>query len=125
MRINTITLSGNLTADPNLKFYADGKPITKFAIAHNKRYMKKGDWKTDTSFFNITIFRDVSQELKKGDMVVVVGEINVTNSDSGTWVEITANSAIKCERKSKNNQSDHCPDSPDTSEYSSDDKVPF
>ena len=49
-----VSLLGNLTRDPELRFTQGGTPVANFSIAHNKRYYDKTDneWKDGpTSFF--------------------------------------------------------------------------
>ncbi len=76
---NSVTLIGNLTQDPELRFTPSGVAMTKLSFAVNKRYQSQGEWKEETSFFNGTCWRDmaenVAESLTRGMRVIVVGEL--------------------------------------------------
>jgi single-strand DNA-binding protein len=76
---NSVTLVGNLTQDPELRFTPSGVAMTKLSFAVNKRYQSQGEWKEETSFFNGTCWRDmaenVAESLTRGMRVIVVGEL--------------------------------------------------
>ncbi len=54
MADNTITLVGNLTREPELKFTQTGRAVASFGIAVGRRYQVNGEWKEQTSYFNVT-----------------------------------------------------------------------
>jgi len=74
--INTVTLGGNLTKDPELKFTASGKAVCRLSMAVN-RPARKGSDKSGADFFNITAWEKsgeaCAQHLKKGSAIVVEG----------------------------------------------------
>ena len=77
---NTITLVGNLTRDPELRFTPSGLATATLGIAVNRRRQNQsGEWEEQTSFFNIVCWRDmaenVSQSLQKGARVLVTGRL--------------------------------------------------
>lgn len=87
---NEFTVSGNLTADPELRFTQNGVPVVNFNIAHTPR-VKSGDEWTDgeTTYFRCTAWRslaeNVAETLKRGDNVLVVGQLKTrkyTNRDN-------------------------------------------
>ncbi len=45
MADNSITLVGNLTRDPELRFTATGRGVASFGIAVGRRYQVNGEWK--------------------------------------------------------------------------------
>jgi single-strand DNA-binding protein len=75
-----IAFTGNLTADPELKFLPSGIPVASFTVAVSKR-VKDGDtWKDGpTSFVRCTAWRqyaeNVAESLSKGTKVVVIGSM--------------------------------------------------
>lgn len=83
---NTITLVGNLTRDPELRFTASGVARALFGIAVNRRWQDRasGDWQEDTSFFNVVCWREmaenVSESLGRGARVMVTGRL-----EQRTW----------------------------------------
>jgi single-strand DNA-binding protein len=78
---SNVTVVGNLTRDPELRFTPNGAPVTTFGVAVNRRWMNrdKSEWEESTSFFNVTCWRDlaqnVSDSLEKGARVVVTGRL--------------------------------------------------
>jgi len=78
---NTITVVGNITRDPELRFTASGKAVASFGLAHNHRRFNKqtNDWDEQTSFFDITVWGDmaenVAESIGKGARVIVEGRL--------------------------------------------------
>lgn len=83
---NTITVAGNLTRDPELRFTSGGKAVCSFSIAVSKsRKDPNGDWKEQTSFFSITCWdrlaENVAASLTKGAAAFVVGRLEQREYD--------------------------------------------
>jgi single-strand DNA-binding protein len=81
----TITVVGNLTADPELRFAPNGTAMVKFTVASTPRTMDRqsGQWKDgDPLFLNCTAFRDmaenIAESLTKGTRVVVTGRLKLS-----------------------------------------------
>jgi len=76
-----VTVVGNLTADPELRFTGTGVPVATFTVASNERFKDAaGEWKDGpTSFVRCSAWRDlaehVSESLAKGDRAVVTGTL--------------------------------------------------
>ena len=75
----TITIAGNLTGEPELRFTPNGAAVANFSVAVTPR-VKDGDgWRDgDTSFFRCTAWRTLAEhvaELAKGDRVLVYGTL--------------------------------------------------
>ncbi|MGI5455885.1 single-stranded DNA-binding protein [Streptomyces sp. CA-249302] len=77
-----ITIIGNLTADPELKFTASGQALAKFTVASTPRAFDReaNQWKDGTStFFRCAAWRalaeHVAESLGKGSRVVLSGRI--------------------------------------------------
>jgi single-strand DNA-binding protein len=75
----TITVVGNLTKDPELRFTTGGAAIASFGLAVNKRFQRNGEWTEETSFFNVSAWaqlgENVAASLTKGSRVIVYGEL--------------------------------------------------
>lgn len=85
--INNVVLTGRLTKDAELKYYNGGKSVCYFTIAVNRNYQNtNGDY--DADFINCKAYRNTAEYLakyvNKGDLVGVVGSIEITEKD-GTW----------------------------------------
>lgn len=77
---NSITLVGNLTRDPEMRFTPSGAANCRLGMAVNRRWRSQdGEWQEQTSFFNIVCWRDlaenVSASLRKGARVMVTGRL--------------------------------------------------
>lgn len=75
-----ITVIGNLTGDPELRFTPQGTAVCAFTIAHNARTYDKdsGEWKDgEPSFYRCTAWRqlaeNVAESLAKGARVIMTG----------------------------------------------------
>jgi single-strand DNA-binding protein len=78
---NSITLVGNITRDPELRFTASGQATASFGLAVNRRWQNRqtNDWEEATSFFNVVCWREMaenaSESLGKGSRVIVTGRL--------------------------------------------------
>jgi single-strand DNA-binding protein len=78
---NNITIVGNITRDPELRFTPSGQANARLGVAVNRRWQDKGsgEWQEATSFFDVICWRElaenVSESLKRGARVVVTGRL--------------------------------------------------
>ena len=76
---NTVTLTGNLTKDPELRYTTGGRGVASFGLAVNRRYQVNGEWQEQVSFFNVVAWADLGENaaasLHKGNRVVVTGRL--------------------------------------------------
>ena len=77
-----ITIIGNLTADPELRFTPSGAAVTSFTVASTPRTFDRqtGEWKNaETLFMRCSSWRDaaenVAESLTKGTRVIVQGRL--------------------------------------------------
>ena len=75
-----VTITGNLTDDPELKFTTTGTPVASFRLACTPRVRDGETWKDgETSFFRVNVWRQlaehVADSLSKGDRAVVIGRL--------------------------------------------------
>ena len=82
-----ITLVGNLTRDPEVRFTAAGAAVANFTVASTPRVYDRqaGEWKDgDATFMNCSVWRqmaeNVAESLQKGMRVVVYGRLK-----TNTW----------------------------------------
>ena len=74
-----VTLVGNLTADPELRFTPSGLQVANLRLAVTPRSRQEdGTWKDgETTFHTVTVWRDqasnAAETLSKGARVLVVG----------------------------------------------------
>jgi single-strand DNA-binding protein len=77
---NQVTLTGNLTDDPELRFTPNGVAVANFRLAVDQRVWDADGWKDgEPSYFRVNVWRDqaehVSRSLHKGARCVVVGRL--------------------------------------------------
>jgi len=76
---NAVTVVGNLTRDPELRFTASGIATTSFGVAVNRRWKKGDEWEEATSFFNVVCWREladnVAATLTKGSRAIIQGRL--------------------------------------------------
>lgn len=81
---SNVTLIGNLTMDPELRFTPSGIAMARIGLAVNRRYQRDGEWQEQTSFFYGTVWREqaesVAESLQKGARVIVSGQM-----EQRTW----------------------------------------
>lgn len=83
------TITGNLTADPELRYTKDGTPVANFTIAATPRTYDRAtqQWKDgETLFMPCTVWRDyaehVTESLAKGMQVIATGTLRQRNWES-------------------------------------------
>lgn len=77
-----ITIVGNLTNDPDLRFTSGGSAVANFTVAKNVRYFAtdRSEWvDAEPLFFRCNVWRDqaenVAATLRKGMRVIVTGNM--------------------------------------------------
>jgi single-strand DNA-binding protein len=80
--LNRVTIAGNLTRDPELKYTSNGKAKTRLDVAVNRRYKDRDDKLVDEVVFIPTIAwgtlaENVCKYLKKGRPVLVEGRLAI------------------------------------------------
>jgi len=101
MADNTVTLVGNITRDPELRYTSGGAANVSFGLAVNRRWQNRQtqEWEERVSFFNIVCWREmaenVAESLAKGSRVVVTGRLEqrsweTENGDKRSVVEVNA-----------------------------------
>ena len=80
---NTVTVVGNVTRDPELRFTPGGAPVCNFGVAWN---MKSKNGEENVSFFDVTCWRDlaenVAESVTKGMRVVIYGRLDQRSWES-------------------------------------------
>jgi single-strand DNA-binding protein len=78
-----VTISGNITSDPELRFTQNGVPVAGFNVAHTPRRLNRatGEWEDygETLFLRVNVWREqgenIAASLHKGDAVLVIGRL--------------------------------------------------
>jgi len=95
---------GNLGRDPEKRYTADGRPVTRFSVAATTRRRERdGEWADHTEWFSITVFgrqaETLSERLTKGTRVYVEGRLEsrqyeTQNGQKGFSLDIVANEVL-------------------------------
>ena len=98
---NSVTLVGNVTRDPELRFTNTGQANVTFGLAVNRRWQNRQtqEWEEATSFFDVVCWREmaenVSETLTRGARVMVAGRLEqrsweTQDGDKRSKVEVVA-----------------------------------
>lgn len=74
-----ITVVGNATREPELRYTTGGRGVASFGIAVSRRWQSNGEWQEQTSFFNVTAWGTLGENaaacIGKGTRVIVTGRL--------------------------------------------------
>ena len=98
---NTVTLVGNITRDPELRFTPSGQAVATFGLAVNRRWQNRqtNEWEEQTSFFDVKCWaqmaENVAESVTRGSRVVVSGRLEqrsweTDQGDKRSKVEVVA-----------------------------------
>ena len=108
--INQLTISGNLTRDPELRnLTSSSQSVCSIRIAHNERFKDAaGEWADRAAYFDVTIWGGLGEWIAKnvssGEKVVVAGRLRwreweTKEGDKRQAVDITADSVVPVPRR--------------------------
>lgn len=135
MSINTVTLMGRLTYNPELRVTPQGVFVIRFAVACERRFNRE-----QTDFIDCVAWKQtaefISKYFQKGSMIAVEGSIQTNdytdkNGNKRKSVEVVANNVSFCGGKSEGGNNsrpsvDITPsDNSDFEEIIDDDDLPF
>jgi len=98
---NTVTLVGNITRDPELRFTPTGQATATFGLAVNRRWQNRQtqEWEEATSFFDVVCWREMAENaaesLARGSRVIVTGRLDQRSwenqeGEKRSKIEVTA-----------------------------------
>jgi single-strand DNA-binding protein len=98
---STVTIVGNVTRDPEMRYTPSGVAKASFGVAVSRRWQNRQtqEWDEQTSFFNVVCWREqaenVCESIGKGARIVVSGRLEqrsweTENGDKRSVVEIVA-----------------------------------
>ncbi len=79
---NTVTVTGNATREPELRFTPSGQAVANFGIAVNRRWQNRAtqEWEEAVSFFDITAWAQLAENaaetVAKGTRVTITGRLD-------------------------------------------------
>jgi single-strand DNA-binding protein len=87
---NTVTLVGNVTRDPEIRYTPSGQTVATFGLAVNRRWQNKQtqEWEEQTSFFDVKCWaqmaENVSESVQRGTRVIVTGRLEQRSWETDT-----------------------------------------
>ena len=100
----TITVIGNLTADPELRYTSSGIPVCSFRVASTPRVRNRqtGEWSDgDPLFLGCELWREAAENagesLKKGIRVIVQGNLTQRSYQTQSGEQRTVFELKNCE----------------------------
>lgn len=89
MNINEVTIAGNLTRDPEMRYTPKGTAICKFGVAVNRTWRgEDGNKKEEVTFIDVDAFgkqaEAIAQYLKKGRGIYVRGRFKLEEWEDKT-----------------------------------------
>src|SRR4030065_2302320 len=98
--LSKVILVGNLGSDPEMKYTPNGKAVTSFNMATNRRYTTSaGENREETDWFRVSVWgkqaEQCNQFLSKGKQVYVEGRLHARSWEGQTGqmrtsLEVTA-----------------------------------
>ncbi len=79
---NNVTVTGNATREPELRFTPSGQAVANFGIAVNRRWQNRQtqEWEEAVSFFDVTAWsqlaENAAESVTKGTRVTVTGRLD-------------------------------------------------
>ena len=101
MADNSVTLVGNVTRDPELRFTNNGQATASFGLAVNRRWQNRQtqEWEEQVSFFDVVCWREmaenVAESITRGSRIVVTGRLEqrsweTQDGDKRSKIEVVA-----------------------------------
>ncbi len=79
---NSVTVTGNATREPELRFTPSGQAVANFGLAVNRRWQNRQtqEWEEKVSFFDVTCWAQLAENsaesIAKGTRVTVTGRLD-------------------------------------------------
>ena len=101
MADNTVTLVGNVTRDPELRYTPSGQTVATFGLAVNRRWQNRqtNEWEEQVSFFDVKAWsglaENVAESIQRGTRVIVTGRLEqrsweTDNNEKRSKIEVVA-----------------------------------
>ncbi len=95
-----VVIAGYLGGDPEMRFTSDGRPVTNFSVATNRKWTgADGDLKEETTWFRVAAWgkqaETCNEYLSKGRLVLVEGRVKASayvnkDGEAAASLELTA-----------------------------------
>jgi single-strand DNA-binding protein len=96
--VNKVILVGNLGRDAETKFTPSGASVTRFSVATTRNWkdQQSGEWKEETNWTNVTVWRqeNLANYLTKGKQVYVEGRLQTRSYEDKDGKKVYATDVI-------------------------------
>lgn len=132
--MNTVTIFGNLGADPEIRNTANGLVVANLSLATNERKKENGEWVDHTEWHRVTVFGKQAEVcgkfLTKGSKVLVQGKLRTRkfqdkNGQDRWSTEILADSVEFGGKPTNTTSTNTMPPAPSSAGPYQDDEIPF
>lgn len=83
MNLNSVTIVGRMTRDPEARALPSGSQVANFSVATSRTWKQEGEKKEETEFHNVVAFGKlaeiINQYLKKGQLVMIQGRLKTSS----------------------------------------------
>ena len=101
MTDSTVTLTGNTTKSPEIRYTPGGQSVATFGLAVNRRWKNRqtDEWEEQTSFFDVKAWgqlaENIAESIPRGTRVIVTGRLEqrsweTDNGEKRSKVEVVA-----------------------------------
>jgi single-strand DNA-binding protein len=96
--VNKVILVGNLGRDAETKFTPSGASVTRFSVATTRNWkdQQSGEWKEETNWTNVTVWRqeNLANYLTKGKQVYVEGRLQTRSYEDKDGKKVYATDVV-------------------------------
>jgi len=79
--MNKVSLIGNMTRDPEMRYTASGVAVANFGLALNRSYKRGDEWDEETTFLECEAWTFVAEQIdrrgKKGCKIAIDGRLKL------------------------------------------------
>lgn len=126
---NRVTLLGNLTRDPEVKYLASGTQVAEFGLAVNERRKVGEKWVEDPCFVDCSAFgktAEIAGEfLHRGSQTLIEGRLKLDQWQSQDWQKRSKLRVVVDKLVLLGGKQEHSEPAPQTAPPVNEDGVPF
>ena len=102
--MNHVYLTGHVANEPELQYTQNGTGYTKFTLAVGREFQDETDFIRITCWNqgNYKLAEYVGQDVGKGDLVTVHGELHIDQQDERYYTSVNANKVIYARKDNEN-----------------------
>jgi len=124
--LNKIYIMGHIGREPELRYTPNGKTYRTLSLAVSRGKDRDGN-ERGTDWFRVIAWGDQPwiDEIQKGDLVLVIGRLEIDHRDEKTFVNVVASKVFRLRGKLQTSQEIETTEEPETEYIPPNDDVPF